>query len=123
MTLHLRRCSCLETVPSVGIDNYTSHIDSDSFMSCIFSMARLSMLVGCQRLTPVRPVSTDEERLTAARSRYSAVLEASGGEERLVSGSDDFTMFLWSPARGNKPIGGSVPVLCLSGQLQKGSQL
>ena len=56
-------------------------------------------------LTCRTPYPADEERLTAARKRYSAVLESSGGEERLVSGSDDFTMFLWSPAKANKPIG------------------
>ncbi|XP_043188536.1 notchless protein homolog 1-like [Amphibalanus amphitrite] len=47
---------------------------------------------------------SDEQKLTAARTRYSTVLESGGGEERLVSGSDDFTMFLWSPAKSNKPL-------------------
>lgn len=27
-----------------------------------------------------------------------------GGPERLASGSDDFTMFLWEPSKGSKPL-------------------
>lgn len=50
-------------------------------------------------------VPTDKEKLDAARQHYAAVLTSSGGEERLVSGSDDFTMFLWNPSKSNKPIG------------------
>jgi len=31
--------------------------------------------------------------------------EASGGKpERLASGSDDFTMFLWEPSKSSKPL-------------------
>ena len=36
-----------------------------------------------------------------ARTRYEA---ARGDGERLVSGSDDFTMFLWRPSEDKKPV-------------------
>ncbi|CAI5971261.1 unnamed protein product [Closterium sp. NIES-64] len=45
--------------------------------------------------------ATDEERKEKARVRYEAVKGASG--ERLVSGSDDFTMVLWHPAAAMQP--------------------
>lgn len=38
--------------------------------------------------------------LEYARKQYESV-----GEERLVSGSDDFTLFLWKPEKEKKPIG------------------
>ena len=40
--------------------------------------------------------------LSLGRCRYD---ELKGGRgERLVSGSDDFTMFLWEPEEGKKPL-------------------
>eukprot|EP00898_Chlorokybus_atmophyticus_P007554 jgi/Chlat1/77/Chrsp1S03117 len=45
---------------------------------------------------------SNEEMQQAALVRYNAALE--GGRERLVSGSDDFTLFLWEPSAGNKPL-------------------
>lgn len=41
--------------------------------------------------------------LEAARAKYEAFRERSG-PERLVSGSDDFTLFLWDPLNGKKPL-------------------
>lgn len=38
--------------------------------------------------------------LERARKQYECV-----GEEKLVSGSDDFTLFLWKPEKEKKPIG------------------
>lgn len=38
--------------------------------------------------------------LEYAKKQYESV-----GEERLVSGSDDFTLFLWKPEKEKKPIG------------------
>ena len=43
------------------------------------------------------------EAQEAARKRYEAVRGA-GKNERLISGSDDFTMFLWEPAVSKKPL-------------------
>jgi len=44
----------------------------------------------------------DEEAKAAAKKRYQ---EATGGQpERLVSGSDDFTLFLWEPFKSTKPV-------------------
>ncbi len=40
--------------------------------------------------------------LQAAEQRYQAA--TAGRPERLVSGSDDFTMFLWEPATSKSPI-------------------
>ena len=40
----------------------------------------------------------------AAKRRYDAVLKTCGGKELLVSGSDDFTMYLWDPFSTKKPI-------------------
>lgn len=45
-----------------------------------------------------------QEALKIASDRYSLVLRQSGDYERLISGSDDFTMFLWTPSRQTKPI-------------------
>ena len=39
-----------------------------------------------------------EERKKAARRRYDAALKQAGGVERMVSGSDDFTLCLWTPS-------------------------
>lgn len=38
-----------------------------------------------------------------ALARYSAV--CGEGDERLVSASDDFTLFLWKPETDKKPLG------------------
>lgn len=45
-----------------------------------------------------------EEAQQKAQTRYDQVMQQVGGVERLVSGSDDFTMFLWEPTRNKKPI-------------------
>ncbi|XP_063585282.1 notchless protein homolog 1-like [Penaeus indicus] len=45
-----------------------------------------------------------EDRQEAAEKRYKEALASAGGVERLVSGSDDFTLFLWEPAKERKPI-------------------
>jgi ribosome assembly protein 4 len=42
------------------------------------------------------------DRQQVARERYQAVVGTSG--ERLVSGSDDFTLFMWHPAEGRTPV-------------------
>jgi len=47
--------------------------------------------------------------LEYARKQYESV-----GEERLVSGSDDFTLFLWKPEKEKKSIG---TLCCLKIQL------
>ncbi|KJE92636.1 NLE1 protein [Capsaspora owczarzaki ATCC 30864] len=49
-----------------------------------------------------RAPATPEEAKTRALERYNAAL--AGGRERLVSGSDDFTMFLWDPSESKQPI-------------------
>uniref|UniRef100_A0A1I7XI27 WD_REPEATS_REGION domain-containing protein n=1 Tax=Heterorhabditis bacteriophora TaxID=37862 RepID=A0A1I7XI27_HETBA len=52
---------------------------------------------GCKR------PSTIEECQKAAQKRYDCAINVCGNE-RLVSGSDDFTMFLWNPTESNKSI-------------------
>ncbi|KAI8058104.1 notchless protein-like protein 1-like protein [Syncephalis plumigaleata] len=48
-----------------------------------------------------RPTDDEEARL-AAQKRYEDAL--GGQKERLVSGSDDFTMYLWEPETSKKPL-------------------
>ncbi|KAJ2470350.1 ribosome assembly, partial [Coemansia sp. RSA 2320] len=49
-----------------------------------------------------REPASEEEAQKMALKRYT---EAKGkGPERLVSGSDDFTMFLWDPLNSSKPV-------------------
>jgi ribosome assembly protein 4 len=47
---------------------------------------------------------SDAELHEAALDRYNAFLKTNGDEERLVSGSDDFTLFLWRPATDKQPL-------------------
>lgn len=41
---------------------------------------------------------------TLAVSKYKEIVDRTGGEI-LVSGSDDFTLFLWQPEKNKKSIG------------------
>jgi len=52
------------------------------------------------------PISSAEERKNFAAKRYNSALSAisPGSQERLVSGSDDFTMIMWDPINSKKPI-------------------
>ncbi|RPB12963.1 WD40 repeat-like protein [Morchella conica CCBAS932] len=49
--------------------------------------------------------ATDEEKVAKSKERYEKAATI-GGElvERLVTASDDFTMYLWEPKKGTKPI-------------------
>ena len=49
-----------------------------------------------------RRPSNDQEAQADALKRYNEA--KAGNNERLVSGSDDFTLFLWEPAVSNKPV-------------------
>eukprot|EP00912_Choanoflagellata_sp_UC4_P002266 UC4_evm1s1434 len=53
-----------------------------------------------------RGVAVKDNYLTAAEERYSSAKKTNGGggKELLVSGSDDFTLFLWSPTDNKKSI-------------------
>jgi ribosome assembly protein 4 len=55
-----------------------------------------------------------EETTKKALDRYRKARRTAGGDsERLISGSDDFTMFLWEPEKSTKPIArltGTVPL-------------
>lgn len=44
-----------------------------------------------------------DEKRAAAKKRYAAAVELCGGE-RLLSGSDDFTLFLWRPLEKKGPV-------------------
>ena len=46
--------------------------------------------------------SSDEDAVAEAKEKYKQAL--GGLKERLVSGSDDFTMYLWSPLESKKPL-------------------
>ncbi|KAI5299049.1 hypothetical protein KEM56_003556, partial [Ascosphaera pollenicola] len=48
---------------------------------------------------------SDEEKVKKAKERFEKAATINGKiTERLVSASDDFTMFLWDPASSNKPV-------------------
>jgi ribosome assembly protein 4 len=48
---------------------------------------------------------TFEESTKKALERYRKARRSAGGDsERLITGSDDFTMFLWDPEKATKPI-------------------
>lgn len=53
--------------------------------------------------------ATEKELQLQALKRYDTV--CARGEERLVSGSDDFTLFLWQPEKDRKPVGKNAAVL------------
>eukprot|EP00656_Telonema_subtile_P008665 TRINITY_DN14044_c0_g1_i2.p1 TRINITY_DN14044_c0_g1~~TRINITY_DN14044_c0_g1_i2.p1 ORF type:complete len:543 (-),score=152.26 TRINITY_DN14044_c0_g1_i2:272-1900(-) len=49
-----------------------------------------------------KPVATRAAGIEFARHKYETFLKQ--GSERLVSGSDDFTLFMWDPMESKKPI-------------------
>ncbi|KAF2360526.1 NLE protein [Trinorchestia longiramus] len=49
-------------------------------------------------------ITDEDKRKTAALERYNAAMKQAGGVERMVSGSDDFTLFLWTPESNKKPV-------------------
>ncbi|KAJ3044203.1 Notchless protein 1 [Rhizophlyctis rosea] len=51
-----------------------------------------------------RRFKSKEEAHAAAVERYNATTKNGTQKERLASGSDDFTMFLWEPSSSKKPI-------------------
>lgn len=53
--------------------------------------------------TPVP--ATDEEKRAKAKERFEAACKMEGRvAERVVSASDDFTIYLWDPSQGTKPV-------------------
>lgn len=46
----------------------------------------------------------EEDAVAKCTARYNKVLQETTGREMLVSGSDDFTLFLWDPTREKKPV-------------------
>ncbi|PBP25822.1 WD repeat-containing protein 5B [Diplocarpon rosae] len=49
--------------------------------------------------------ATDEAKLSKAKERFEKAATIQGKVvERLVSASDDFTMYLWEPVKGTKPV-------------------
>ncbi len=55
---------------------------------------------------------THEEAQEKALDRYNLVQKV--GPERLVSGSDDFTLFLWNPETDKKHLGGFLKLFVLT---------
>ena len=47
--------------------------------------------------------ATAQERIRAAKEKYEAFRKLHG-EDKLVSGSDDFTLYLWNPETSKKPL-------------------
>lgn len=51
-----------------------------------------------------RRFTNKEDAHAAAVARYAAATNNGTTKERLASGSDDFTMFLWDPSSSKKPL-------------------
>ena len=52
-----------------------------------------------------KAIGTDRAAAAAlAKARFLAAAKLTGGKELLVSGSDDYTLFVWKPAADKKPI-------------------
>uniref|UniRef100_A0A6A7FTF7 Notchless protein homolog 1-like n=1 Tax=Hirondellea gigas TaxID=1518452 RepID=A0A6A7FTF7_9CRUS len=49
-------------------------------------------------------IKNPSDRKTAAEERYRAALQQAGGVEKMVSGSDDFTLYLWTPTSNKRPV-------------------
>jgi ribosome assembly protein 4 len=45
-----------------------------------------------------------DEMARVAKERWESAVTQGGGVERLASCSDDFTLFLWEPSVGKKPV-------------------
>jgi len=56
------------------------------------------------KIVPEDNVAEGSKLVALAAARYKDTLGMVGGEELLVSGSDDFTLFLWKPASEKKSI-------------------
>lgn len=51
------------------------------------------------------PPDTEEAKRAKAKERFEKAAKVQGKvSERLVSASDDFTMYLWEPSQGSKPV-------------------
>lgn len=77
--------------------------------------AEYALRTGAYDHTAKAPASDDEGQQIALK-RYQAA--CSGQPERLVSGSDDFTIFLWEPSKSKKPLGRMTGHLQLINQVQ-----
>jgi len=73
------------------------------WVNCLSINTEAALRLGAYNHRGQRP-STDEERLEEAKKKINEVLKLSLGQELLVSGSDDFTLFLWKPTCDKKPI-------------------
>lgn len=95
---------------------YSCSQDRSVRVWCPHSGSQLQCLLGHGHWINTLALSTDHVLRTGsaglgcelnsvvrAREHWESVVAASGGEERLVTGSDDFTMILWRPDRQTTP--------------------
>ena len=77
-------------------------------LNCDYVLRTGCYQLGGAKIDTIGQGSDEEESLEqmkeAALARYHAVVGTEGKGERLVSGSDDFTLFLWSPQEGKQPV-------------------
>lgn len=50
------------------------------------------------------PPESEEDAISKCAAKYNKITAETTGREMLVSGSDDFTLFLWDPTKTKKPI-------------------
>eukprot|EP00461_Guttulinopsis_vulgaris_P002025 UN02026 len=59
---------------------------------------------GCYDHTGKNPNLTDDEKMAKCKEHYTKIITNTNNQEYLVSGSDDFTLYLWKPQETGKPI-------------------
>lgn len=50
------------------------------------------------------PPESEDDAIIKCKTKYAKVLTETTSREMLVSGSDDFTLFLWDPTKSKKPV-------------------
>lgn len=77
-------------------------------LNCDYVLRTGCYQLGGPKLDALREKSDDADTLESMRqmalTRYHAVVGSDGLGERLVSGSDDFTLFMWNPQESKQPV-------------------
>jgi ribosome assembly protein 4 len=74
------------------------------WVNSLSSNTEYALRQGCYDYTGNGRDASEGEKKTKALANYNKILTQSNGVEYLVSGSDDFTLFLWKPQESGKPI-------------------
>jgi ribosome assembly protein 4 len=76
------------------------------WVNCLSMNTEYALRIGPYDENGRRPTNDADltKAVAACRERYDKVLAETGGDELLVSGSDDFTLFVWSPTKSKKGV-------------------